>query len=90
MFEWDEKKQIANVAKHGVDFSLAEEAFLDPRRVVAVDEGHSEKEPRLFCIGRVSRGGILMVRFTRRGNRVRILGAGYWRKGKKLDEKTNG
>ncbi len=90
MFEWDEKKQRANIAKHGVDFLQAQEAFLDLRRVIAVDEGHSEQERRLFCIGRANDGAIITVRFTRRGNRIRIVGAGYWRKGRKLYEKTNG
>ncbi len=33
--------------------------------------------------------GILTVRFTVRGERVRIIGAGYWRKGKDFHEKTN-
>jgi hypothetical protein len=29
------------------------------------------------------------VRFIQRGDRIRIIGAGYWRKGKQLYEKTN-
>ena len=53
-----------------------------------VDEGHSRKEPRLFCIGRSHRG-IVTVRFTQRGDHIRIIGAGYWRKGRHLYEKTN-
>ena len=72
-FEWDTQKEAANVAKHGVDFSEAQNAFLDPRLVIAVDEGHSGAEPRLFCIGRSERGGILTVRFTYRDDRIRIL-----------------
>ncbi|MEI6747001.1 MAG: hypothetical protein WCL34_13640 [Methylococcaceae bacterium] len=32
---------------------------------------------------------ILTVRFTYRHNRIRIIGAGYWRKGKKIYEKEN-
>jgi len=63
-------------------------AFFDPLRVIAVDEAHSKKEPRLFCIGH-SRHGIVTVRFIQRGDRIRIIGAGYWRKGKQLYEKTN-
>jgi len=63
-------------------------AFLDPLRVIAADEAHSKKEPRLFCIGRGQRG-ILTVRFTQRGGHIRIIGAGYWRKGKEFYEKTN-
>ena len=91
-FEWHIEKEAENIAKHGVDFVEAQEAFLDPQRVVAVDEAHSKSEPRLFCIGRVpstGTGGVLTVRFTRRGDSIRILGAGYWRKGKKIYEETN-
>src|SRR4029077_6839786 len=50
---------------------------------MAADEGHSENEPRLFCIGRSGSGGILTVRFTYRGDCIRIIGAGHWRKGRR-------
>ena len=86
--EWDAKKEKLNLIKHGVGFLEAHRAFLDPLRVIAVDEGHSKREQRLFCIGRSERG-IVTVRFTRRGDCLRIIGAGYWRKGKELYEKTN-
>jgi uncharacterized protein len=89
-FEWDPQKEAANVAKHGVDFSEAQSAFRDPRLVIAVDEGHSEVEPRLFSVGRSDRGGILTVRFTYRGDRIRIIGAGHWRKGRKIYEEQKG
>jgi uncharacterized DUF497 family protein len=88
-FEWDEGKETANIAKHGVDLREAQSAFFDPHRVIAADEAHSAKEPRLFCIGWTERGGILTVRFIYRRDCVRIIGAGYWRKGKELYEKTN-
>jgi len=87
-FEWDPKKEALNLAKHGVSFAEAQRAFLDLLRVIAVGEAHSKKEPRLFCIGH-SRHGIVTVRFIQRGDRIRIIGAGYWRKGKQLYEKTN-
>jgi hypothetical protein len=57
-FDWDRDKEAVNVAKHGVDFSEARSAFADPLLVLAADKGHSQKEPRLFCIGRSGRGGI--------------------------------
>ena len=56
-FEWDAKKEKLNLVKHGVSFLEAQRAFLDPLRVIAVDEAHSEqRERRLFCIGRSKRG----------------------------------
>lgn len=87
-FEWDESKNAANLRKHGVLFELAQRAFLDPHRVIAEDISHSAREKRYFCFGRVS-DGILTVRFTYRTNIIRIFGAGYWRKGKKVYEKYN-
>lgn len=88
-FEWDEAKDRANRIKHGVGFDLAQRAFLDTSRVIAEDLDHSQDEPRFFCFGRVE-GGVMTVRFTWRKGRIRIFGAGYWRKGKAIYEKING
>ena len=52
-FEWDEAKDRANRAKHGVSFALAQAAFFDPHRVIAEDLEHSGAEPRYFCFGKV-------------------------------------
>jgi uncharacterized DUF497 family protein len=87
-FEWDDAKDRANRAKHGVSFKLAQTAFLDPRRVIAEDLGHSSGERRYFCFG-MAGGGVMTVRFTYRGGRIRIFGAGYWRKGKRIYEQQN-
>ena len=87
-FEWDLDKDAENQRKHGVSFSLAQEAFLDPRRVVARDLAHSRSEERFYCFGAVG-GGILTVRFTFRNEVIRIIGAGYWRKGKRIYEQEN-
>ena len=87
-FEWDEAKNLANQKKHGVRFVDAQIAFTDPHRVIAGDEQHSINEDRSYCVGLVN-GGILTVRFTYRGSVIRIIGAGYWRKGKVLYETRN-
>ena len=55
-FEWDAKKEKLNLIKHGVSVLEAQRAFLDPLRVIAVDDAHSKREQRLFCIGRSERG----------------------------------
>ena len=88
-FEWDDAKDLANQAKHGASFTTAQRVFLDPRRVIAEDLGHSAAEKRYFCFGWVG-GGVLTVRFTWRTGRIRIIGAGYWRKGKRIYEEENG
>jgi len=87
-FEWDFIKDTINQQKHGVSFSLAQLAFLDHKRVILEDLEHSDDEKRFYCLGNVS-GGILTVRFTYRKNKIRIIGAGYWRKGKKIYEREN-
>ncbi len=87
-FEWDHKKDKLNQQKHGVSFALAQIAFLDQNRVILEDLEHSDYEKRHYCLRRVA-GGIMTVRFTYRKNKIRIIGAGYWRKGKKIYEREN-
>ena len=87
-FEWDEKKDEENQKKHKVSFWLAQFAFFDPHRVIAEDSSHSQDEDRFYCVGKIGEG-ILTVRFTYRNNVIRIFGAGYWRKGKKIYEDQN-
>ena len=89
-FEWDEAKNLENSRKHGVNFCEAQAAFLDAKRVIAEDLEHSQKEKRFYCFGSNREDtGILTVRFTYRSGRIRIIGAGYWRKGKKVYEQAN-
>ena len=87
-FEWDTKKEEVNKEKHGVSFKQAQLAFADPKRVIAKDLEHSKIESRYYCFGKVNEG-IITVRFTHRENKIRIIGAGYWRKGKQIYEKEN-
>lgn len=87
-FEWDPVKDASNQAKHGVPFSRAQYAFADPQRVIASDEAHSQTEERLYCFGEVD-SDVLTVRFTFRDSVIRIIGAGYWRKGKAIYEREN-
>ena len=87
-FEWDPLKDLANQEKHGIAFDYAQEAFLDPDRVIISDLSHSYSEERFFCMGRVS-GRVVTVRFTWREDVIRIIGAGIWRKGRRIYEKAN-
>ena len=84
-FEWDENKNFENIRKHQVAFEKAQDAFFDANRMILEDVKHSGSEKRYFCIGKTDEG-VLTVRFTIRGQNIRIFGAGYWRQGKKLYE----
>ena len=87
-FEWDPDKDVENQKKHGVSFASAQYAFADPERVIAKDLTHSQTEERFYCFGEVE-GGVLTVRFTYREPVIRLIGAGYWRKGKAIYEHEN-
>ncbi|WP_454065162.1 BrnT family toxin [Candidatus Nitrospira salsa] len=50
-FEWDEKKNRANIKKHGVSFEEAQSTFKDEHAVQFFDPDHSESEVRLILLG---------------------------------------
>ncbi|MBI2981750.1 MAG: BrnT family toxin [Deltaproteobacteria bacterium] len=86
-FEWDERKNQSNGRKHGVSFEEARGAFLDPQRKIRLNKKHSGSEKRFFCFGRVG-SRVMTVRFTMRRGNIRIIGAGYWREGRRIYEKN--
>lgn len=61
VFEWDKSKDEYNLAKHGVGFNQAREAFFDENKVIADDVTHSTDEPRYYCFGQVN-GRVMTVR----------------------------
>lgn len=87
-FDWDADKDAANQQKHGISFARAQYTFADPQRVIARDIAHSQTEERFYCFGKVG-GGVVTVRFTYRASVIRIICAGYWRKGKAIYEREN-
>jgi len=87
-FEWNQEKDRVNQEKHGVPFALAQLVFADPNRIILEDLSHSGVEKRFYCVGKVAEE-ILTVRFAYRNKKIRIIGAGYWRKGKRIYEKEN-
>ena len=87
-FDWDPDKDRENQSKQGVSFGDAQLAFADPLRVIAEDLSHSSSEKRYYCFGEAG-GGILTVRFTYREGIIRIFGAGYWRRGKRIYDREN-
>jgi len=74
-FTWDPKKATANLRKHGVSFEEASTAFRNPLSTVLPDPTHSGEEERLLIIGHSATGRLLLVVFTERVERIRIISA---------------
>jgi uncharacterized DUF497 family protein len=74
-FEWDPVKAAANFAKHGVSFEEACTAFQDPLARIHADPDHSALEPREILIGHSAQGRLVLVAFTDRRSRLRLVSA---------------
>ena len=75
LFEWDEEKAAVNEAKHGVSFEEAKTVFNDPFSVTIADPDHSIGEDRYLDIGLSAMGRALVVWYTERGERIRLIGS---------------
>ncbi len=74
-FEWDLAKARSNWRKHKVSFEDGISVFSDPFAKIFPDPDHSEDETREIVIGHSTRRGLLLVSFTERHNRIRIISA---------------
>jgi uncharacterized protein len=74
-FEWDADKAASNAKKHGVSFAEAMTVFGDPLELTIPDPYHSQSEPRYLSIGLSAAGRLLVVAYTEREERTRILSA---------------
>lgn len=79
-FEWNVRKELENIRKHGFSFDEAIEVFADHYVLHVEDSKHSSEEDRYYAVGRTRQGVILTVRYTLRGHVIRIFGAAKWRK----------
>jgi uncharacterized DUF497 family protein len=74
-FDWDAGNESKNQAKHQVGKFEAEEVFFNAPLLVSADEKHSGEEPRSFVLGVTNGKRRLMVVFTSRGDRIRVISA---------------
>jgi uncharacterized DUF497 family protein len=74
-FEWGHGKARANLKKHRVAFAMAREVFDDELSSTVDDPDSSDVEPRYLIFGQTSDGKHLVVCFTERDNRVRLISA---------------
>lgn len=74
-FEWDPEKAEKNSREHGVAFEEAATVFGDPLARIFDDPEHSSDEPREIIVGYSERQRLLLVSFTERTPKVRIISA---------------
>jgi uncharacterized DUF497 family protein len=74
-FEWDREKAAVNRKKHGVTFEEAVTVFQDLLAKVHADPAHSASERRAIMVGHSDAGRLLLVAFTDRRGRIRIISA---------------
>ena len=84
VFEWDEDKEKSNLSKHKVGFDEAEAVFSDTLSVTISDPDHSIEENRFIDIGMSNKSRVLVVVYTEREERIRIISA---RKAKRAERK---
>ena len=72
MFEWDERKRAANLAKHGIDFHRVAEMWHGP--MVFMPGRAMGEEERLVAVGMIG-DQIVAAIHVRRGGAVRIISA---------------
>jgi uncharacterized DUF497 family protein len=73
IFEWDENKEKSNFRKHGISFTEGESVFYDLYSLTIPDPDHSIEEHRFIDIGTSNKNRVLIVVYTERKDRIRII-----------------
>ena len=73
-YEWDPAKARQNLRKHGVDFADAV-TVLEDEAALSIRDPFSEQEPRWITLGMDALGRLLVVVYTWRGDRIRLISA---------------
>ena len=74
-FEWDRRKAVLNIKKHGVSFEDAATAFGDPLSVTIHDPKHSDDEDRFLVLGETQDKKLVVVAHTDRKDTIRLINA---------------
>lgn len=74
-FDWDEGNRDKNRIKHNVSTGEAEQIFFNEPLIVLDDEKHSDKEQRYAAFGITDKGRTLVIIFTIRSSKLRIISA---------------
>jgi len=74
-FKWNKDKAKANLSKHGVPFDEAKTVFDDPLYIDFHDPDHSDDEERYIIVGQSQQNRLLVVSYTERENKIRLISA---------------
>ena len=88
-FDWDTTKAKENLKDHGVTFGEALTVFADPLAKIFDDPDHSKDKRRELIIGQSSQQRLLIVSFTERVRRTRIISARKTTKSERWDYEEN-
>lgn len=72
-YQWDKDKAATNLRKHGIDFADAVSVFSDDLAITKPDERFDEE--RFITIGLDALGRVLVVVYTWRGQKIRLISA---------------
>jgi uncharacterized DUF497 family protein len=89
-FEWDSGKAKRNRTKHGVTFEEASTVFADPLARTIHDPQHSDEEDRYVILGESNRMRLLVVCFTDREEKIRIISARLATRRERRDDEEGG
>jgi len=73
-YEWDDRKAWTNLRDHGVDFADAVSVLEDPR-ALTIEDDHDADEDRFVTMGSDLLGRTLVVVYTWRAERIRLISA---------------
>jgi hypothetical protein len=73
--EWDLRKAEVNYRKHGVRFSESLPVFEDDYAITITDDESDPDEQRFVSMGMGVKGRVLVVVYSYRGRRIRIISA---------------
>ncbi|REJ85778.1 MAG: BrnT family toxin [Acidobacteria bacterium] len=73
-YEWDPDKARSNRRRHGVSFADATAVFED-EMAISMPDARFEAEERFLVVGSDYFGRVLVIAFTYREERIRIISA---------------
>jgi uncharacterized protein len=74
-FEWDPAKAQENLRVHGVNFAVARDVFEDENALRPIEDSDAEGEQRFRILGMDGLGRLLVVVYTYRGEKIRLISA---------------